>query len=434
MNPLQAVKNVVEAGLCVGCGVCEVACSRKAIKMISDNEYGMIFPMVDEKLCNRCGFCLDVCYGFNVDNELNLKIFHDLPNSIVGNYIGSYIGYAKDQILRFNATSGGVATALLISALEEKLIDGAIVTRMDTGNLPRAKAFIATTTKEILSAAGSKYCPSSLAECLEVVESDMGSRAYGVVGLPCHIYGTRKLAEVSSKIRDSIVLYLGILCGGMPSYVGTQYLLRVYGMEKQHINEFEYRGGGWPGRLLIQGESLRRREKISVPYPDYWQSTFQYFQPYRCTVCHDGFNEFSDISCGDAWLPHLTEKDKEGTSLIITRTEIGERLVQRAFQKGCIQITPIEKQDVIRSQQGLVRSKALNLRARVNLSKIIRRTLPTFDLSRTPPANLTSYLAGIELYLGNAMASRKRLWGSFEAYLSLKRRIGQLMVKFKKAG
>ena len=429
MNEPPNVKYVVKNGLCVGCGVCEVACSRKAIKMIHNDDRGMVFPMVDEKICNGCGICLDVCYGFKVDHELNLRVFHDLPNSIAGNYIWSYIGFAHDQVLRFNSTSGGVATALLMHALEEKLIDGAIVTRMEAGNLPRAKAFIATTTEEILSATGSKYCPASFAECLEAIEND---KRYAAVGLPCHIYGIRKLAEFSPKIRKSIGLYLGILCGGMPSYVGTQYLLRVYGMEKQHIKEFEYRGGGWPGRLLIQSESSSQQREISVPYPEYWQGTFQYFQPYRCTVCHDGFNEFSDISCGDAWLPHLTKKDKEGTSLIITRTEIGEHLVQRAFQKGRIQITPIKRQDVIRSQQGIVRSKNLTLRARVNLSKVVRRNLPTFDLSRTPPANLISYLTAIELYTGNAMASRKSLWWLFEGYLLLKRTIGHIIARFKK--
>jgi len=204
---------------------------------------GMIFPIVDEPVCNGCGICLDVCYGFKVDHELNLRIFNNLPNSILGNYTGSYIGFAKDKALRFNSTSGGVATALLIHALQEKLIDGAIVTRMYTDNQPRAKAFIAVNAEEILSATGSKYCPVSLAECLEMVEND---ERYAVAGLPCHIYGIRKLAESSPKIRNSIRRYLGILCGGMPSYLGTQYLLGIYGMEKQHIKKLEYRGGGWP--------------------------------------------------------------------------------------------------------------------------------------------------------------------------------------------
>jgi len=428
MKEPQNLKYVVKNGLCVGCGVCEAACSRKAIKMMYNDDCGMAFPMVNDKVCNGCGICLDVCYGFKVDHELNLRVFHNSPNSIVGNYIGSYTGFANDQVLRFNSTSGGVATALLIHALEEKLIDGAIVTRMEAGNPPRAKAFIATTPEEIFSATGSKYCPVSLAGCLKAVEND---KRYATVGLPCHIYGIRKLAEFSPKIRKSIRLYLGIICGGMPSYLGTQYLLKVYNMEKQHIKRLEYRGGGWPGRLFIQSESSGQQKEISVPYPEYWQGTFGYFRPYRCTVCHDGFNEFSDVSCGDAWHPHLIKEEKEGVSLIIARTEIGERLVQGASQKGCIQISLIDSEDILRSQPGIVRFKNRTLKARVNLSRIIRRKLPAFDLSMTPPVNFTNYLTAISFYLGNSIASRKNLWWLFQRYLSSKRAMGHLIARFR---
>jgi len=428
MDQPRNIKYVVKNGLCVGCGVCKAACPRKAIKMVYNDDYGMIFPMVNEKTCNGCGICLDVCYGFKVDHKLNLRIFHNLPDSIVGNYKGSYIGFATDKTLRVNSTSGGVVTALLLHALEEKIIDGAIVARIEAGNPPRAKCFIATTAEEILSVRGSKYCPVTLAECIEAVEND---KRYGIVGLPCHIYGIRKLAEHSPKIKNSIHVYLGILCGGMPSYLGTQYLLKIYDMEKQYIKRFEYRGGGWPGRLFIQSEFSDQQKEISVPYPEYWQGTFGYFFPYRCTVCHDGFNEFSDISCGDAWLPRIMKKDKEGTSLIITRTEIGEHVVQTAFQKGCIHITPIESQDIMQSQRGLVQFKNLTLRARINLSKLIRRKIPIFDLSRTPAPTLASYTSAIKFYLGNAVASNKKLWWLLDLYVSLGRRMGYAIKRLK---
>jgi coenzyme F420 hydrogenase subunit beta len=429
MGDPQTVEWVVKNDLCIGCGVCKVVCPHKAIKMIYKDDSGIIFPKIDKKICNGCGICLDVCYGFKVDNKLQLRIFNRSPNSILGNYIGSYTGFAKNQALRFNSTSGGVATAFLIHVLEEKLIEGAIVTRMEEGNPPRAKAFIATTTKEILSGTGSKYCPVSLAECLERVEND---KRYAIVGLPCHIYGIRKLAEHNPNIRNSIFLYVGILCGGMPSYLGTQYLLKVYDMEKQHIKKLEYRGGGWPGRLFIQSESSGQQKKISISYPEYWQNTFGYFQPYRCTICHDCFNDFSDISCGDAWLPHIMKKDKEGTSLIITRTENGERLLQDALQKGRIQITTINEQDVISSQKGLIQFKNLTLKSRIKLSKTTRKKLPIFDLSRTPAANLANYLTAIDLYLGRTMASKKTLWWLLETYIASKRKVGYFTRRLKR--
>lgn len=429
MNIPQNVNWIVKNGLCIGCGVCAAVCPSKAIKMSCTHGAGMIFPIIDGPSCIGCGICLDVCYGFKVDPELNLRIFKSLPKSILGNYIRSYTGFAKNPSIRLNSTSGGVVTALLMYALEVKLIDGVIVIIMESGNPPRAKAIIATTTEEILSSVGSKYCPVSLAECLEAIEND---KRYAVVGLPCHIYGVRKLVACSPKLRNSICLYLGILCGGMPSYLGTQYLLRVYGVEKQYVKRLEYRGGGWPGRLLIQSEFMGQQKKISVAYPDYWQGAFRYFHLYRCMVCHDGFNEFSDISCGDAWLPRIMRDDKKGTSLIITRTENGERLVQDALQKGYIQISAIKSQDVIKSQQGLIQFKNLTLKSRMNLFKIFRKKLPIFDLSRTPAANFMSYLVAIDLYLGSEMASKRNSWWLLDIYVSLGRTMERIIRRLKR--
>ena len=429
MTHSRSVRYVVKSGLCIGCGLCKVACPHKAIEMVYSDDHGMIFPVVNRGKCKNCGICLDVCYGFKVDHESTSGVSNNVVTFIIGDYIGSYIGFASDHTLRFNSASGGIVTALLVYALKEGLIDGAIVTKMEAGNPPRAKAFIATTEREVISAVGSKYCPVCLAECLETIEN---GKRYAVVGLPCHIYGMRKLAKYNSKIRNAIRLNIGILCGGMPSYLGTQYLLRIYGVEKQHIKRLEYRGGGWPGRLLIQSEYSGKERKISVPYPDYWRGTFGYFLHYRCTVCHEGFNRWSDISCGDAWLPHLIGMDKIGTSLIITRTEIGEQLLRNAHSKRCIQITPIKSQDLIRSQRGLVQFKYSTLRARVNLSRIARRKLPAFDMNAVPATDPASYLMAIDFYIGNIMATKKGLWWLFDRYLSLKRAVARILVKHAK--
>ena len=411
------IEYVVKNGLCIGCGVCEAACPNNAIKMVFDGKSGISFPMVNEKWCNGCQICLNVCYGYKVDKGLNLRIFRTYPTSVVGNFIRCYIGYANDQELRYSSSSGGVVTAILMYALEQGLIDGAIVTRMEAGNPPKAKAFIATTIDEVLSAQGSKYCPVSFAECLKDLEN---KKKYAVVGLPCHLYGIRKLAEFNIKIRNSVSLYLGILCGGMPSYLGTLYILKRYKMEEQYITEFEYRGGGWPGRLLIRGKQpmSNKQTEIRVPYPQYWNNSFGFFLTYRCTLCHDGFNEFSDISCGDTWLPHPIRNDKKGMSLILTRTEVGERLISDAFKDEVIQINSINVQDVERSQRGLMGFKFLTLRARINLCKTFRRALPILDLSRSPSTKFDGYLLGILLYLGRTMASNRNLWRFFDIYIA----------------
>jgi coenzyme F420 hydrogenase subunit beta len=290
-----------------------------------------------------------------------------------------------------------------------------------------ARAFVATTVEQVISASGSKYAPVSLAECLGTLEN---GKRYAIVGLPCHIYSVRKLAEYSSEYR-SIHFYFGVLCGGLPKYIGTEYLLKAYGMDKRKITHLEYRGNGWPGKLLIQSDEPAPQKTVSISYPAYWQGVFGYFCHYRCTLCEDGFNKLSDISFGDAWLSDIKKKDREGTSLILTRTENGERLVQSAVQKKCIEITAITDKAVLTAQKGLLHFKEENLKARIELSKLRRRDLPLLDVSRLPNATYNSYLAAMDLYIGELLASRKKFWWFLNLFTLSKRYMGYLLHKFK---
>lgn len=52
-----------------------------------------------------------------------------------------------------------MVSALLIFALEQGIIDGALVTKMSENNPLEPQPFIARTREEIISAAKSKYCP-----------------------------------------------------------------------------------------------------------------------------------------------------------------------------------------------------------------------------------------------------------------------------------
>jgi coenzyme F420 hydrogenase subunit beta len=63
-----------------------------------------------------------------------------------------------DLDLRYNSASGGLAPDP-IYALEKGLIDGALVTRMNSANPLESEAFIARLPKDVIAASKSKYCP-----------------------------------------------------------------------------------------------------------------------------------------------------------------------------------------------------------------------------------------------------------------------------------
>jgi hypothetical protein len=174
--------------------------------------------------------------------------------------------------------------------------------------------------------------------------------------------------------------------------------------------------------MLIEGVLLGRAKTVSVPYPDYWHGAFSCFTPYRCTLCHDGFNDWSDISCGDAWLAPIREEDNIGTSLVIARTKVGEKMLQIAQEKEYIRIHPIGRDETIRSQSGLVWDKGAALRARMNVCILLRRPLPVFDTGysrRMVHAGVIDHLQALRFYTTSAIASRRSLWPVLETYLSL---------------
>ncbi|MCK4828433.1 Coenzyme F420 hydrogenase/dehydrogenase, beta subunit C-terminal domain, partial [bacterium] len=108
---------------------------------------------------------------------------------------------------------------------------------------------------------------------------------FGVVALPCQAYAIRKLAEINSKYKTGLVFIIGLLCGGAPTYLGTRYLLDLYGFDLESLSRIEYRGGGWPGRLLLEGRNQENRRRVTRSYPEYWQGVTEYFFPFRCTIC-----------------------------------------------------------------------------------------------------------------------------------------------------
>ncbi|HUS51809.1 MAG TPA: coenzyme F420 hydrogenase/dehydrogenase beta subunit N-terminal domain-containing protein, partial [Candidatus Paceibacterota bacterium] len=94
--------------------------------------------------------------------------------NLIGNYKDCYVGYSADKKVRINGSSGGIITSLLLFALQKKIINGAVVVRMNPHNPLKPEVFIARSGEEICSAQGSKYLPISLNEIVKVIEKGKG--------------------------------------------------------------------------------------------------------------------------------------------------------------------------------------------------------------------------------------------------------------------
>lgn len=411
----KTIEEVVKTDLCTGCGTCISLCPDSAIDLIEDNSKGIYIPKLNEEKCNQCGICFEVCPGHSVDYKLlNLAIFGEEPeNILIGTYINCYIGHATDYDIRYNSASGGLVTALLIFALEEGIIDGTLVTKMNDKNPLEPEVFIARTKEKIISASKSKYCPVPTNIGLEEILNEDGK--FAVVGLPCHINGIRKAEMINDKLKEKIVLHIGIFCGRSINFLGTEFLLHQMDIKKEDVKKIDYRGEGWPGKMFIK---LKNGEERFMSYLKYWDNGFGlYFLPTRCTLCCDGTCELSDISFGDAWLPEFGN-EKIGESIIISRTKIGEEILENAKSKRKIELIETTDDKVVKSQERMLYKKKSDLKARISIFKVFGKKAPDYNTKLLKPKS-TAYLNAISLYLQLDISSKRYLWSLIRMYIFL---------------
>jgi coenzyme F420 hydrogenase subunit beta len=397
------IESVVKRRLCTGCGTCAGICPHGAIEMVVDRKKGCYLPHPDRGLCRQCGLCYEACPGHAVDFEsLDHALFGDeVPEEIaLGRYLGCYIGHASDETVRYDCSSGGLVSALLIFALEEGLIDGALVTRMRKDNPLRPEPFLAGTKDEILSAAGSKYCPVAAGTALREIFQTRGR--FAVVGLPCHIQGIRKAEQHIPKLKERIRFRIAIPCSLDYGFRGTEHILKKLGVWPDEVESLQYRGRGWPGSMRI---GLKDGTERTIALAEY----FRQLGPYslrRCTLCSDMLGELSDLTCGDAWIPEVMETDKVGSSFVVSRTPGAEELLEAAASKEAVALSELGLRELLASQ-GNALFKKRKLKARMRVFRWTGRSVPTYRQKLLEPTR-ADYVNTLKFYVARYVLSRNR--------------------------
>jgi len=404
-NSFNNVEDViVKKDLCIGCGICETACPRNAIQIVYDYGKGVFYPRVSRNACINCGVCLNVCPSvrFFLKDEIFESIVHLLRERL-GVVKRVYIGYASDSRLRFHASSGGIVTALLKYLFDIKYIDGAIVVNMSGGKVPVARAIVARNVDEAVSAMGSKYVPPLFNDAVRSIEY---GKSYAFVGLPCHIYAMQQYIKMNKKLQGSIKLYIGLLCGGVLSYHSLEYLIRRYFKikEEYRLKDVRFRGLGWPGYMRIKID----KKDLFVSFPEYWPLIAPKFRLNPCLTCTFSFNPYADIVVGDAWLEDIVKKDRVGTSIVIIRTERGEKIFNEAVNNGYIKSFPLNMNEFFKAEKGLIFDKFLLLQSRVLSLQKLRKGTAQIMLLDTFYPSITSFHGELLINYLRFLAFRKK--------------------------
>lgn len=322
------IERVVRRGLCARCGSCVAACPAGVISM--RDPLGDCLPVAGDG-CTACGMCLAACPGDQMLFEPFERELFGSPaaDARLGSFRTIRLAHAADHAVRRAGASGGVVTALLLDLLARGETRGAVVFGPHESEPWHGTGRIARTRGETLAAAQSRYHLSPLNETL--AGRGAGGEPLAYVGLPCQVHGLRRLARAGWTGAAGLDPVIGIYCGNNLRYAATRAILRKLGVRRPEDAVYlAWREGKWPGSFLVRTGDGRER---SIPKPHFNQA-IPFYVNRRCLFCVDLANELADVSVGDGWARE--GEGGEGWSIVIARSERGERLVARAITEGTI--------------------------------------------------------------------------------------------------
>lgn len=352
---------------CTGCGLCR---SVFDTAFDFDSKDGFKKPIFKDR--KEIQFCEKVC-------PVNGKHLNDQKVDTWGKYIGVYEGYSTDEDIRFKAASGGIISSLATFLLETEKVDGIIQT--GEGNDPfETRVYCSRSRKEIISHSASRYIDSSPLSNLIQIISDGGK--YAFIGRPCDAVVLRNFLDVKPEYKKSIVCILAFFCAGVPSIGASKRMSTKMGIEPSDVKHIQYRGNGWPGKAEV--ESINGT-KSSMEYADSWQNYLGRDIRKICKFCSDGVGEAADISSGDLWYLDLEKKpvfaEQKGRNIIFSRTEIGQKLLDEAIEKGYIKADTYEENicelEYVQPNHA-IRKKILY--AKCLAMKAMRKPIPDYDI------------------------------------------------------
>lgn len=352
MNPLKGISVISNPvnRLCTGCGVC-VSESRGSLKMVWD-DHGFLTPQVvagpvPTDVIKVCPFNPDPDEAVQNEDKLAEIFLSDAPRyePLVGRYNETYIGYSNAY--RRSSSSGGIATYVFYQLLKSKAVDHLFVV---IGEGSEFKYKIFSNPEDIASISKTRYYPVTMEALFEELERTKGRVA--VSGVACFIKALRLKQHYNPSLRVQIPFMVGIICGGLKSRFFTEYLSQSAGIQSLYKNQ-EYRIKD--PQSTASDYSFGADDEYGVHHQlkmskvgDMWGSGL--FKAEACDYCTDVLTELADISVGDAWLPDY-RNDGLGNSIVITRSQLAEKIIQIGIQDGELSVGKVPWRTVVDSQR-----------------------------------------------------------------------------------
>lgn len=373
MNRFRDATDVAAWRMCIGCGACVAACPEDKLRMVDVEGDGLRPHKLDGR-CGGCSDCVAVCPGIDlVQSARRDEGYIESLFRSWGPVLQVWEGHARDPDLRYYGSSGGLASALALYAVERAGMRGVVHVGHDDVVRYRNKTAFSRTREDLLAATGSRYAPASPCDGLKLIEQGDGPAAF--MGKPCDVAGLRKTQAIRPGLDRNVGVAIGIFCAGTPSTQGTLDLLRSHGIDPLEVDEVRYRGRGWPGMFSIRRKGSNEWVGLAT-YQEAW-GFLQRYRPYRCHLCPDSTAQFADISCGDPWYRPI-EEGELGSSLVLARTPRGREIVEGAIASGYVDLKVVPPETLDLSQKELQRKRGA-IWGRVTTMKIAGVPAPRIE-------------------------------------------------------
>jgi coenzyme F420 hydrogenase subunit beta len=329
----ELFSEVITSGLCTGCAGCVIACPHDVIGYNHEAGGYKPFHIEDELGPTDCGHgqkgctsCTRACPRFRAwEPQANEHLFDRdrADDEVAGIYSDILLTRASDDMVHRMGQDGGLVSALLIWALDNDYIDGALTSYLEGGDAATWKAIpgVATNREEVLAGAGSRYTYSANTLAMDEAK-ERGLKRLALVGMSCQssiapVMWSRKIGKISKPI----VFNIGLLCSKtFDDAIFEELFEAKYRIPKSEITKMNIKGvfqiwtrdGGYHEVNLKECHDWTRE---------------------GCNHCPDFAAEHADISTGGIG------KDNDWT-LTIVRTDVGREIIQRMIADGSIEARP----------------------------------------------------------------------------------------------
>ena len=302
---------------CTGCNACAQKCPNNCITL-EENQYGFIYPKVDETNCISCNLCNNVCHLQSHAQRENIPT--------------AYAAIHKDNNIVLKSTSGGIFSAIA----EKVLFDCGVVygCAFDEKLKPHHVRVDNITRLDLLY--GSKYIQSDIGNCYNDILKDLSeNKIVFFTGTPCQVAGLKTFLG-----KDYNNLFTAdLICHGVPSYAYFRKFIK-WCEEKNNgkIVEYSFRSkdnAGWSlaGTYTIEKDGKKTVKKVFY-FDNYYYHYFLNGDIYRdsCYNCkYANIYRPGDFTLGDLWGAEkikLNFNIDNGCSLLLVNSSKGEKLLK----------------------------------------------------------------------------------------------------------